>query len=104
MQRLSKKLSRKSKTDKKRVSKSTLWYTNLKLKKGVLDGYKVKESVKTRRTILDTNVRKIGWGGIVKRLNILAIFNKYKNPAYTKIFKSDMKYVQDKYNGKLKKM
>ena len=76
---------------------------NIKLKKGGLSGYKINDPLKTKRKVLDILVIEYGYSTIVKRLNILAIYNKNKNPLYSSIIRKDIEYLQNKYRNKNKK-
>ena len=66
------------------------------LKKGMLTqhGYKVKSPAKVRHTALRKAVAKSGSGKVIKRLNVLGVYNKFKNPSITKVAKSDMEFVR----------
>lgn len=68
------------------------------LKKGGLYGYSLKDSLQYRRSILE-KYADINWGKVVKRLNVLSIFNKNKHPIISKKFKNDMKYIQKIYKS-----
>jgi len=73
---------------------------NIKLKKGGLAGYRINDPVKQKKQVLDKLVKKDGYSTIIKRLNILAIYNKNKNPSYTAKVRKDISYLQNKYRGK----
>jgi hypothetical protein len=77
----------------------SLLYPKIKLKKGVLEGYSSKLSTEERRHKLKHLISsgKVDRNIIVKRLNILSIFNKNRSPKSANIFKKDMKYIQKKY-------
>ena len=70
----------------------------LKLKKGSLGNYKVKSPAKSRHSSLKKAVKKSGYSTTIKRLNVLAIYNKNQHPEIAKTVKQDIKYVQDKLN------
>lgn len=72
------------------------------LKKGSLPGYTLKDTIKDRRIVLDKLIPKLKWGHIVKKLNILYIFNKNKHPNTAMKFRKDMFYIQ-KHNKKSKR-
>lgn len=66
---------------------------NIHLRKHSLDGYSLSLDKKSRRAILYKLSKIDGWGTIVKKLNILRIFNKNNHPdIYDKISR-DIKYV-----------
>ena len=67
------------------------------VKKGGLPGYSLSISRKQRREALDKIIKVQPWSTIVKRLNVLYIYNKNKHPENAMKFKRDMKYVQKKY-------
>jgi len=52
----------------------------IKLKKGSLPGYTLSLKQKERQNILDKLVSEYGWGNIVKKLNVLYIYNKNRYP------------------------
>lgn len=64
------------------------------LEKNSLPGYTLKDTIKERRNILDKLLPKLSWGNIVKKLNVLYVFNKNKNPTTAMKFRKDMVYIQ----------
>lgn len=76
----------------------------IKITKGNLPGYTLKKSVKERRAILEELAKKDSWGTIVKRLNVLYIYNKNRYPETASKFRRDMKYIQRKFSPKKKSM
>jgi hypothetical protein len=76
-------------------------------RKGGLYGYTTKLSITDRRTVLVAAVKKCAKeenlserearNKIVKRLNVISIYNKDKNPKLSKMFREDMEYIQKKY-------
>ena len=50
------------------------------VEKGALPGYTLKKSLKDRRVILVKLSKKTSWGTVVKKLNVLYIYNKNKHP------------------------
>jgi len=72
----------------------------IKLEKGELSGYTLKDKTSTRREILASYAISKGWGNVVKRLNVLFIFNKNNHPKTAEKFRNDMKYIQKKFNPK----
>jgi len=87
---------------KKEVKKTKSGKTilNIKLKKGGLSGYRINDPVKQKQQALDKLVKKYGYSTIIKRLNILAIYNKNRYPQYTAKVRKDISYLQNKYRGK----
>jgi len=83
----------------RRKSKSKV---RIPLKKGGLLGYSLSKNLKDRRKILSKLSNKYGCGNIIKKLNVLYIFNKNNHPLNARMFKSDMKYVQSIRDKKLK--
>lgn len=69
----------------------------IKVQKGGLEGYSLKLKVVDRKKALDKLVLKHGWGNVVKKLNLLAIYSKNNYPANSLKFRKDMGYVQLKY-------
>ena len=67
---------------------------NIKLKKGLLHGYTLKNSLISRREILKNLTKSVSINTIIKRLNVLYIFNKNKHPENAKKFRNDMKFLQ----------
>ena len=57
-------------------------------------GYDPDYSKEYRRRVLRRLVRRYGYGTIIKKLNAVAVLNKYRNPKYARIFRSDMRYLQ----------
>lgn len=77
----------------KKKSSSTV---KLQLTPGSLCGYRVNDPAKDRRGIL---MRIIDTGfatytEVMRRLNVLAIFNKNKNPAMTEKIRKDMDFLR----------
>lgn len=65
--------------------------------RGALEGYHVNDLVKDKRKMLDWYVKKDGYSTIIKRLNVLAIYNKNRDPKMSKKVKNDISYLQKKY-------
>lgn len=76
---------------------------NIKLKKGGLSGYRINDPVEKKHQALDKLVKKDGYSTIIKRLNILAIYNKNRFPTYSNKVRKDISYLQNKYRGKTTK-
>lgn len=76
---------------------------NIKLKKGGLSGYRINDPIEKKHKALDKLVKKDGYSTIVKRLNVLAIYNKNRFPTYSNKVRKDITYLQNKYRGKTTK-
>lgn len=63
-------------------------------KRGGLHGYSLKLSLKDRRNILDRLVKVYGYSNIIKKLNLLYVYNKNNHPENALKFRRDMLYVQ----------
>jgi hypothetical protein len=70
------------------------------LKKGTLSkyGYHIHHSTKSRRQSLFNAISNSNPITIFKKVNILSIFNKYKNPIYSKRFRKDAKWILKSIN------
>lgn len=66
----------------------------IKAKKGGLHGYSLKLSLKERRNIIDKIVKIYGYSNIIKKLNLLYVYNKNNHPENALKFRRDMIYVQ----------
>lgn len=89
---ISKKRSLKqSKTKKKSKSKVRIPAT-----KGKLFGYHVDNLARDRRSLLKRLIRskKATFSEIIKRLNVLVIYNKRKHPETSKKVKRDLDYIE----------
>jgi len=66
------------------------------LHKGTLSkhGWSSKKPVAERRKALKSAMKKMTPGTLVKKLNLLSIYNKNKNPELSKLCKQDMIFVQ----------
>jgi hypothetical protein len=64
------------------------------VKSGKLEGYSINDSMKKRRSILKKLSKKSPYATIIKRLNVLAIYNKNRYPETTKKIQSDMSYLR----------
>jgi len=66
------------------------------LKKGALTkhGYSTKSPAKTRHTALRKAVKASTAGTVIKRLNVLQVYNKNRSPKVAKIARSDMAFVR----------
>jgi len=70
----------------------------IKVEKGSLHGYSLKLKLSERRKILNTLVNIYGLNNIVKKLNVLYVFNKNRYPNNAMKFRRDMQYIQKIYN------
>lgn len=70
-----------------------------KLKRGVLRslGYDHSDSAATRHAALDKAVRRYGRNSTVRKLNAISTYTKRTIPSASRIYKTDMHYVQKKY-------
>ena len=87
--------SRVSKTKSKSRSRS-LTKTIAVLKPGMLTsfGYHIDLPMKERHAALKKAYKAYGYSKLVKRLNILVVYNKYKHPKTSEIAHKDMEYIQ----------
>ena len=69
------------------------------LEKGKLAGYSLSDPITIRRKIL-AKYAKENWGKVVKRLNVLVLFNKNKHPTTALKFKKDMIFIQNNFGKK----
>jgi hypothetical protein len=65
--------------------------------KGKLEDYSLSDTMEHRRKILRKLAKRDTWEEIVKRLNVLYIYNKNRYPENAMKFKRDMKYIQRLY-------
>lgn len=63
---------------------------------GTLNGYHIRDLARTRRDVLAKILRKQGsrYSQVIKRLNVLGIYNKNRHPDITAIVHKDIKYIQ----------
>ena len=66
----------------------------IKAKKGGLHGYSLKLGLKERRNILDKLVKIYGYSNIIKKLNLLYVYNKNNYPENALKFRRDILYLQ----------
>ncbi len=66
------------------------------LKPGMLTsyGYHIDLPMKERHTSLKKAYKAYGYSKLIKRLNILVVYNKYKNPKIADIAHKDMEFIQ----------
>jgi hypothetical protein len=68
-------------------------------------GYHVDLPVKEREIALKKAYKSYGYSTLIKRLNILTVYNKYKNPEIVDIVQKDMDFVRkidEPKSGKIK--
>jgi hypothetical protein len=92
----SKSRSRVSKSKSRSRSRS-LTKTIAVLKPGMLTsfGYHIDLPMKERHTALKKAYKAYGYSKLIKRLNILVVYNKYKHPKTSEIAHKDMEYIQN---------
>jgi len=68
----------------------------IKVRKGTLSkyGYKTIYSTRERREALELAVEHEGWLPIFRKLNIIAVFNKNKNPELSELLIRDRNWVR----------
>ena len=57
-------------------------------------GYAVSKKSSSRRNSLKKAVKEYGTSSVIKKLNVLSIYNKRTSPQTVKTVKSDMKFVR----------
>ena len=97
--KVSKRKVSKRKVSKRKVSKHKVRSVKIYTKEGGLSGYSLHLKRVERRKILDKLVKKLGVGNIVKKLNVLYIYNMNKHVDNAAKFKRDMYYIQKKYSS-----
>lgn len=70
------------------------------LEKNALPGYSLSLKQDERHKILSKLAKKLGWVNIVRKLNVLYIYNKNNHPETATKFKQDMKYIQQHFSPK----
>ena len=67
------------------------------LKKGSLTkfGYTVHESADTRRKALHKALKEYGYSSLIKKLNAVRLLTRNTSPGNSKIYDSDIKYLQN---------
>ena len=58
-------------------------------------GYSISSPKSSRRRSLKKAVKEYGKSSTIKKLNVIAVYNKRTSPKTTKIAKTDMQYVRD---------
>ena len=91
----------KSKSRSKSRSKTR---TIAVLKPGMLTsfGYHIDLPMKERHLALKKALKAYGYSKLIKRLNILVVYNKYKHPEIASIAHKDMEFIQKLESEKLK--
>ena len=90
----------RSKPGPKPTSKSLI---RIPVTKGSLHGYNLDDKRDHRRKILRKLAKKDTWETVVKRLNVLYIYNKNRHPEIAGKFRRDMKYIQKEFSDKFKR-
>lgn len=69
------------------------------LKPGLMKavGYSVDSKASTRHKAVDEAVKKYGKLSTLRKLNAVATYTRRTSPSKSRVFKSDVKYVQKKY-------
>lgn len=68
-------------------------------RRGALEGYHVDDPLKVKRRMLESYIKKDGYSTVIKRLNVLVIYNKNKNEKLSNKVKRDIKFLQKKYGN-----
>ncbi len=76
------------------TSSSSKRSVRIHLEKNALPGYNLSTKRRDRREILDKLVKKLGWSNVVKKLNVLYIYNMNRYPINAAKFRRDMYYIQ----------
>ena len=94
----------KSKSKSKSKSRSRSRTISI-LKPGMLTsyGYHIDLPVKERQDALTKAYKAYGLSKLIKRLNILGVYNKYKNPKITETVHKDIDFIHKLNNSNLKK-
>jgi hypothetical protein len=66
----------------------------IKVSKGKLLGYHVTDPLKMRRSILKKIVKDMPYDKLIKRLNVLSIYNINRNPEISQKINRDIKFIQ----------
>lgn len=88
--------SRQSTRIKSKSRSKSRTKTIAELKPGMLTKFKyhVHMPLKERQESLRKAYKAYGYSTLIKRLNILAVYNKYKHPDIVEIVHKDMEYVR----------
>lgn len=93
----------KKSVTKKQRSKSKV---RISVSKGKMFGYTIHDLQRDRRSLL-RKILKNNWATyaqVIKRLNVLAIYNKNRHPDISDKIRKDIKYVETNLNKYSKKM
>jgi len=69
-------------------------FKNLRVGSLTKHGYAVSKKSSSRRSSLKKAVKEYGTSSVIKKLNVLSIYNKRTSPQTVKTVKSDMKFVR----------
>jgi hypothetical protein len=75
---------------------------HISVKRGGLSGYSIHDLRKDRRKVLVKIAKRDTFGKVIRRLNVLYIFNKNRNIILADKFKRDLKYIEKLYKEKKK--
>jgi hypothetical protein len=93
------KKSRRSRSSRKPGPKPTSKSkVRLHVEKGSLPGYFLADKQSHRRKILTKLAKRDTWETIVKRLNVLYIYNKNRHPDIAAKFRRDMKFIHNEFS------
>ena len=95
--------SRKRSRSKSRSKSRTQTITTLKPGMLTKFEYHIHANMHDRRNALKKAYKAYGLSKLIKRLNILAVYNKYKSPEIVDIVQKDMEYVRKLDEDKSKK-
>jgi hypothetical protein len=70
---------------------------HISVKQGGLSGYSIHNLQKDRRKVLVKIAKRDTFGKVIRRLNVLYIFNKNRHIILADKFKKDLKYIQKLY-------
>lgn len=60
-------------------------------------GYHAENTDRSRHVALLRAVREEGYLPIIRRLNLIATFNRYKSPRFSRVFKKDQEWLSKRY-------
>ena len=66
----------------------------IKVSKGKLLGYHVTDPLKMRRSVLKKIVKDMPYNKLIKRLNVLSIYNKNRHPEISQKIKRDISFLR----------
>ena len=91
------KKARKKSKRVKRKSKRVKKKSKIVLKKGTLPGYKLSYNQNVRRNALSSAVDRLGYVSVMRKVNVLSIFLRRKNPEFSAKAEKDKKWLMKKY-------